>query len=141
MTLFSRSFVKRLKNEIAVKSLKCEQKAANSWIARMLLRNRAELRSCITPPTTQCGPVPLPELSSCTPEWVEQVAVPVTEGTIMPIVDRIGPIALFQSCIQYSVAGRGWGKIVTRLVDWLNNVQHPLSKEVRTEVPILGQYL
>ena len=50
LTLCSRSFVKRLKNEIAVKSLKCEQKAADSWIARMLLRNRAELRSCITPP-------------------------------------------------------------------------------------------
>jgi hypothetical protein len=59
----------------------------------------------------------------------------------MPIVDRIGPIALFQSGIEYSVAGRGWGKIVTCLVDWLNNVQHPQSKEVRTEVPILGQYL
>ncbi len=59
----------------------------------------------------------------------------------MPIVDRIVPIALFQSCIEYEVAGGGWGKIVTRLVDWLNNVQHPLSKEVRTEVPILGQYL
>jgi hypothetical protein len=59
----------------------------------------------------------------------------------MPIVDRIGPIALFQSGIEYSVAGRGWGKIVTCLVDWLNNVQHPLSTEVRTEVPILGQYL
>jgi hypothetical protein len=59
----------------------------------------------------------------------------------MPIVDRIVPIAPFQSGIEYSVADRGWGKIVTRLVDWLNNVQHPLSKEVRTEVPILGQYL
>jgi hypothetical protein len=59
----------------------------------------------------------------------------------MPIVDRIGPIALFQSGIEYSVAGRGWGRIVTCLVDWLNNVQHPQSKEVRTEVPILGQYL
>ena len=59
----------------------------------------------------------------------------------MPIVDRMGPIAPFQSCIEYSVAGRVWGKIVTRLVDWLNNVQHPLSKEVRTEVSILGQYL
>ena len=80
LTLCSRSFVKRLKNEIAVKSLKCEQKAAESRIARMLLRNRAGLRSCITPPTTQCGRVPLPELSPCTPEWVEQVAVLVTEG-------------------------------------------------------------
>jgi hypothetical protein len=59
----------------------------------------------------------------------------------MPIVDRIGPIAPFQSGIEYSVAGRGWGKIVTCLVDWLNNVQHPRSKEVRTEVQILGQYL
>ena len=59
----------------------------------------------------------------------------------MPIVDRIGMIVPFQSGIEYSVAGRGWGKIVTRLVDWLNNEQHPLSKEVRTEVPILGQYL
>ena len=59
----------------------------------------------------------------------------------MTIVDRIGPIAPFQSCIEYSVAGRGWGKIVTRLVDWLNNVQHPLSKKARTELPILGQYL
>jgi hypothetical protein len=59
----------------------------------------------------------------------------------MPIVDRIGPIALFQSGIEYSVAGRGWGRIVTCLVDWLNDVQHPQSKEVRTEVPILGQYL
>jgi hypothetical protein len=58
----------------------------------------------------------------------------------MPIVDRIVPIAPFKSCIEHSVAGGGWGKIVTRLVDWLNNVQHPLSKEVRTEVPILGQY-
>jgi hypothetical protein len=50
-------------------------------------------------------------------------------------------IVPFQSGIEYSVAGRGWGKIVTRLVDWLNNVEHPLSKEVRTKVPILGQYL
>ncbi len=37
--------------------------------------------------------------------------------------------------------GRGWGKIVTRLVDWLNNVQHPLSKEVRTEAPILVEFI
>jgi hypothetical protein len=59
----------------------------------------------------------------------------------MPKADRIGPIAPFQSLIEYSVAGRGWGTIVTHPVDWLNNVQHPLSKEVRTEVPILGQYL
>jgi hypothetical protein len=59
----------------------------------------------------------------------------------MPIVDRIGPIAPFHSGIEHSVAGRGWGKIVTRLVDWLNNVQHPLGKEVRIEVPIHGQYL
>ena len=62
-------------------------------------------------------------------------------GAIMPIVDRIVPGAPFQSCIEDLVAGRGWGKIVTRLVDWLNNVQHPLSNEARTEVPILGQYL
>jgi hypothetical protein len=59
----------------------------------------------------------------------------------MPIVDRIVPIALFQPLIEYSMAGTGWGKTVTHPVDWLNNVQHPLSKEVRTEVPILGQYL
>jgi hypothetical protein len=62
-------------------------------------------------------------------------------GAIIPIVDRIVPGAPFQSCIEDLVAGRGWGKIVTRLVDWLNNVQHPLSNEARTEVPILGQYL
>jgi hypothetical protein len=86
LALFSRGFVKRLKNETAVKSLKCEQKAANSCIAPMLLRNRAELRSCITPPTTiappttQCGRLPLPELSPCTAEWVEQIAVLVTDG-------------------------------------------------------------
>jgi hypothetical protein len=28
----------------------------------------------------------------------------------MPIVNRIGPIALFRLCIEYSVAGRGLGK-------------------------------
>ena len=59
----------------------------------------------------------------------------------MPIVDRIVPIALFQPLIEYSMAGTGWGKTVTRLVDWLNNVQHSLRKELRTEVPILSQYL
>src|ERR1700758_4074596 len=42
LTLCSRSFVKRLENEIAVKSLKCEQKAANSCIARMR-KNRPAL--------------------------------------------------------------------------------------------------
>jgi len=80
LSLCNRCLVKRLKNEIAVKNLKCERKAANPCIARMLLRNRAELRSCITPPTTQCGPAPLQELSPCTPKWIEQVAVLVTEG-------------------------------------------------------------
>ena len=95
LTLCSRSFVKRLKNEIAVKSLKCEQKAADSVIARMLLRNRAELRSCITPPTTQCGRVPLPELSPCTPEWVEQVAVLVTEGCFTLLSQSTRRVTIF----------------------------------------------
>jgi hypothetical protein len=114
------------------------QKTANSWIARILLRNRAELRSCITPPIVEslyrnCRPV-LPNGSNKSRSWSQR-------GAFMPIVDRIVPIARFKLCIEYSVAGRGWGKIVTGLVDWFNNVQHPLSKEARTEVPILGQDL
>jgi hypothetical protein len=67
----------------------------------------------------------------CAPEWVGQIAVLLTKGAIKPIVDRIFPVAHFQSGIEYSEAGRDWGKIVVRLVDSLENVEHPLNKWIR----------
>jgi hypothetical protein len=59
----------------------------------------------------------------------------------MPIVDRIVPIAPFSIVREYSGADRGWGGDRYSPVDWLKQCAHPLSKEARTEVPILGQYI